>query len=141
MAIAVLGRNNIFYKRTSRWGWIILSFVLVVYLFYQLFLHLDSGALCGSHVSCDSATRLINRLTFYGVMLSLFFWLPNSFKLSAFAALFALFIVEAGYRLNDSYLNRQYPEDQEEGRSALPTYDATLGWKMNPNVETIFSSK
>lgn len=139
--MAVGKRGNTVYRRSVRFGWATISSVSILFVVYQLLSHLAPAALCGGRLSCDSLAIIVNRIVFYGLVLSLVLFLPNTLKLSAFAALFALVIAEAGYRIYDSYLNRQYPQDEEEGGSALTTYDALLGWKMNPNAEVVFSQK
>lgn len=139
--MGVAGRVSTGYRRSVIFGGITISLVLILFVIYQLFSYFAPTVLCGGRVSCDSLTIIVNRIVFYGIVLSLVLFLPNSLKLSAFSVLFALIIVEAGYRIYESYLNSQYPSHEEEGGTALATYDAILGWKMNPNVEVVFSSK
>ena len=73
--------------------------------------------------------------------LGLFLVFPSTLKLSAVSILFALFMVEAGYRVHDYNLSQQYPKEEEEEASVIPMYDALLGWKMRPNIEVHFSNK
>ncbi|MGI0013754.1 MAG: hypothetical protein ACREBU_09980, partial [Nitrososphaera sp.] len=85
-------------RRSVIFGWVTISFVLILFILYQLFGYFAPTVLCGGYTSCDSLTIIVNRLFFYGIILSLVLFLPTTLKLSAFSVLFAVLLAEGGYR-------------------------------------------